>query len=153
MDPSILQKLRNYCAYQERCHSEVALKCRELGLRGDAIDTAIAALIADNFLNEERFAKAFAGGKFRIKHWGRRKIVIELQQRQVSPYCIKKGLQEIDDADYRETLARLANKKYASLEGEHPLKQKQKTIQYLVQKGYETALVLAILEEIANDAS
>jgi regulatory protein len=152
MDPSIIQKLRHYCAYQERCHSEVAAKCRELGLRGDAVDAAIADLIADNYLNEERFAKAFAGGKFRVKQWGRRKITVELQQRQVSPYCIKKGLQEIDDADYRETLAKLAEKKYVSLEGEHPLKQKQKTIQYLVQKGFETELVLAVLEGIANDA-
>ncbi|WP_298740242.1 regulatory protein RecX [uncultured Chitinophaga sp.] len=152
MDPSILQKLRHYCAYQERCHSEVAAKCRELGLRGDAADAAIADLIADNFLNEERFAKAFAGGKFRLKQWGRRKITIELQQRQVSPYCIKKALQEIDDADYRETLHKLAGKKYASLEGEHPLKRKQKTIQHLIQKGFETDLILAVVEGIANDA-
>lgn len=148
---AILQKLRHYCAYQERCHSEVAQKARELGLRGDQIDNAIAELIADNFLNEERFAKAFAGGKFRTKQWGRRKIVMELQQRQVSPYCVKKGLQEIDDADYRDTLARLAGKKYASLEGEHPLKQKLKTIQYLVQKGFEPELAQAALEGIANE--
>jgi regulatory protein len=148
---SILQKLRHYCAYQERCHSEVAHKARELGLRGAEIDNALAGLIADNFLNEERFAKAFAGGKFRTKQWGRRKIVMELQQRQVSPYCIKKGLQEIDDADYHDTLARLAGKKYASLEGEHPLKQKLKTIQYLVQKGFEPELAQAALEGIANE--
>ncbi len=147
---TVLQKLRHYCAYQERCHSEVAFKCRELGLRGSDIDEAIAGLIADNFLNEERFAKAFAGGKFRTKHWGRRKIVMELQQRQVSPYCIKKGLQEIDDADYRATLEKLAEKKYASLEGEHPLKQQLKTIQYLLQRGFEPDLAQAALEGIAN---
>jgi regulatory protein len=76
---------------------------------------------------------------------------MELQQRQVSPYCIKKGLQEIDDADYRETIARLAEKKYASLEGEHPLKQKLKTIQYLLQRGFEPELAQAALEGIAND--
>ncbi|SEK95790.1 regulatory protein [Chitinophaga rupis] len=151
MNNAALQKLRHYCAYQERCHSEVHNKCWELGLRGEEIDQAIAELIADNFLNEERFAKAFAGGKFRTKQWGRRKITMELQQRQVSPYCIKKGLQEIDADDYRDTLERQAAKKYASLEGEHPLKQKLKTIQYLVQKGFEPELAQAALEQIVND--
>ncbi len=150
---SDLQKLRHYCAYQERCHYEVQQKCRELGLYGPAANEAIAALIADNFLNEERFAKAFAGGKFRSKHWGRRKIVMELQQRQVSAYCIKKGLQEIDEADYRNALQREVAKKFASLEGEHPIKQRQKTIQYLLQRGFETELIQDALEQIANEPS
>jgi regulatory protein len=153
MNTAALQKLRHYCAYQERCHSEVEHKCRELGLRGEEIGEAIAALIGDNFLNEERFAKAFAGGKFRTRQWGRRKITLELQQRQVSAYCIKKGLQEIDEDDYRRVLQQQAAKKYASLQGQHPLKQKLKTIQYLVQKGFEPALAQAALEEIVNDPS
>jgi len=149
-DTLVLQKLRHYCAYQERCHSEVVQKCRELGVWGDAAGAIIAELIADNFLNEERFAKAFAGGKFRSRQWGRRRIVMELQHRQVSAYCIKKGLEEIDEADYRRVLAQLAERKYASLQGAHPLRQKQKTMQYLLQKGFEPELVQAAIEEITD---
>ena len=100
MSSSYIAKLQHYCAYQERSHSEVKYKCLELGLRGDEVDEAIAALVSENFLNEERFAIAFVGGKFRSKQWGRRKILAELKQRQVSAYCIKKGMAEIDEDDY-----------------------------------------------------
>lgn len=145
-----IQKLRQYCAYQERCHSEVKYKCLELGLRGPEVDEAIALLIMDNYLNEERFAKAFAGGKFRIKQWGRKKIQTELKQKQVSDYCIKKGMQEIDEDDYYEVLTRLAEKKYTSLKGDTALKRKYKTMQYLLQKGFEAPLIQDVLEQIAN---
>ncbi|TWV99285.1 regulatory protein RecX [Chitinophaga pinensis] len=150
MIASAILKLRHYCAYQERCHSEVKSKCFELGLRGEEVDEAIAALIADNFLNEERFAKAFAGGKFRLKQWGRKKIQMELKQRQVSAYCIKKGMDEIDAEDYDKTLYTLAEKKYASLKGEQYLKRKYKTIQYLLQKGYEPEFIQDAVEQIAK---
>lgn len=151
MSAAIL-KLRHYCAYQERCHSEVKSKCIEIGLRGAEIDEAIAALISDNFLNEERFARAFAGGKFRTKQWGRKKILMELKQRQISAYCIKKGMEEIDGDDYDKTLNTLAAKKYASLRGEQYLKRKYKTMQYLLQKGYEPELIQDAVEQIAKDS-
>jgi regulatory protein len=150
MPSTAILKLRHYCAYQERCHSEVKGKCLELGLRGEEVDEAIAALIADNFLNEERFAKAFAGGKFRSKQWGRKKILSELKLRQVSPYCIKKGMAEIEDADYEKVLTSLAEKKYASLKGEQYLKRKYKTMQYLLQKGYEQEMITEVVAEIAR---
>lgn len=148
---SAILKLRHYCAYQERCHNEVKYKCIELGLRGDEIEAAIAELISDNFLNEERFARAFAGGKFRTKQWGRKKILQELKQRQVSAYCIKKGMEEIDDEDYDKTLTGLAARKYASLKSEQYLKRKYKTMQYLLQKGYEPELIQDIVEQIAKE--
>jgi regulatory protein len=151
MQTSILLKLRHYCAYQERSHSEVKTKSLELGLRGDEIDEAIAALIADNFLNEERFARAYAGGKFRSQKWGRKKILAGLKQHQVSTYCIKKGMEEIDDENYMNVLQSLIEKKYASLKGEQYLKRQYKTTQYLLQKGYEPDLVSEILKQIAKD--
>lgn len=143
-----LSQLRNYCAYQERCHSEVKYKCLELGLRGEEVDNAIAALISDNFLNEERYAGAFAGGKFRMQQWGRKKIVAELQQKQVSAYCIKKGLLEIDEDDYKKTLDKLARKKLETLRKEPVHKRKQKAWAYLAQKGYEPGLITPLLERL-----
>lgn len=151
MSETALQKLRHYCAYQERCHSEVKYKCLELGLRGEEMDNAIATLIAGNFLNEERFARAFAGGKFRVKHWGRKRIVMELKQKQVSPYCIKKGLEEIDEQDYEKTLYQLTTRKYAALKGEQDLKRRYKTGQHLLQKGYEPALINDMIEQVARE--
>lgn len=149
---SAILKLRQFCAYQERSHQETKYKCLELGLRGNEVDEAIAELIAENFLNEERFAKAYAGGKFRIKQWGRKKILMELKQKQVSAYCIKKGMEEIDPDDYTAVLLKLTERKYESLKGEIPMKRKYKTMQYLLQKGFESELINDALEQIANKA-
>jgi regulatory protein len=131
----------------------VKYKCLELGLRGEEVDEAIAELVSENFLNEERFARAFVGGKFRSKQWGRKKILAELKQRQVSAYCIKKGMEEIDADDYEQALTSLATKKYESLRGEEPFKRKYKVVQYLMQKGYEPELAQPIVEQIAKDAA
>src|SRR5690606_26754360 len=89
-----LQKLKHYCAYQERSHSEVVEKLYSLGVWKREHDAIIASLIEEGYLNEERFAIAFAGGKFRMKKWGRTKIKYELKQRQVSEYSIKKALKQ-----------------------------------------------------------
>ena len=103
-----LQKVRHYCGYQERSHSEVQEKLYSFGLRKKDVEAALATLIEENYLNEERFALQFAGGHFRLKSWGRVKIRYELQQRKVSEYCIKKALAAIDGEDYEKALSRLA---------------------------------------------
>lgn len=142
-----LQKLKHYCAYQERSHSEVKEKLYSLGVWKKEHDNIIAVLIEENYLNEERFAIAFARGKFRMKQWGRIKIKYELKQKQVSEYCIKKAMKEIDDEGYRKTLQKLADEKYASLKSEQYLIRKKKTIDYLLHKGFEMELIKQALEK------
>ena len=93
------EKLKKYCAYQERSHKEVVDKLYKLGLYKNEVDQVLIALIQDDFLNEERFAQAFVSGKFRIKRWGRVKIKSHLKQKHISDYCIKKGMQEIDETE------------------------------------------------------
>lgn len=145
-----LQKLRHYCAYQERSHSEVREKLYNLGVWKKDHDEIIATLIEENYLNEERFAIAFAGGKFRVKQWGRVKIRYELKQKQVSDYSIKKAFKEISEEDYFACLEKLAREKYAALKGEQYLVRKKKTIDYLLQKGYEPELVNMVVGGITN---
>jgi regulatory protein len=142
-----LQKLKHYCAYQERSHSEVREKLYNLGVWKKDHDEIIASLIEQNYLNEERFATAFAGGKFRIKQWGRVKIRYELKQRQVSDYSIKKAIRQIQEQEYLETLQKLADAKYNSLKNEQWLVRKKKTIDYLVAKGYEPDLIASVINK------
>lgn len=142
-----LQRLKHYCAYQERSHSEVKEKLYDLGVWKKDHDDIIAALIEENYLNEERFAIAYAGGKFRMKHWGRVKIKYELKQKQVSDYCIKKAIKQIDEGEYLKTLQKLAKEKYAALKGEQYLIRKKKTMDYLMQKGFEMELIRRVLEK------
>lgn len=144
-----LQKLKQYCAYQERSHSEVQQKLWDLGVRRAEHDEVLSALVEEDYLNEERFAKAFAGGKFRMKEWGRKKILYELKQKKVSDYCIRVAMKEIPDDDYHRTLERLAERRWASLRGEQYLVRQKKTQDYLVQKGYEFELVTAEVKRLA----
>lgn len=140
-----LQKLKHYCGYQERSHSEVKEKLYSLGVWKQEHDEIISALIEENYLNEERFAIAFARGKFRMKQWGRVKIKYELKQKQVSEYCIKKALKEIEEEEYSTLLKKLATEKYASLKAEQYMVRKKKTIDYLLQKGFEMELIKQVV--------
>lgn len=144
-----LQKLRHYCAYQERSQHEVVQKLWELGVRKADHDELVATMIEEDYLNEERFAVQFAGGKFRMKEWGRKKIFYGLKEKGVSNYNITKALNSINEEDYQKTLYKLAEKKYELLSDEDTLSRKRKTTDYLIQKGYEHELVSGVVKELA----
>jgi regulatory protein len=144
------QKLKQYCAYQERSHHEAKQKLWELGVNKVEHDGIIALLIEEDYLNEERFAIQYAGGKFRMNQWGKKKIYYALREKKLSEYCIKKALAQIDEEDYMKTLHDLAEKKYSSLTGEHHLVRKKKTIDYLLQKGFESEHVQSIVGSLSQ---
>ena len=141
----VLEKARKYCAYQERCQQEVRNKLYEWEVYYDLQEEVIATLISENFINEERFAKIFAGGKFRIKKWGRIKIRVELEKRSISEYSINKGMKEIGERDYQKTLKELAEKKLLEAKEKDAFLKKQKVFQQLLRKGYETDLIKKVL--------
>jgi regulatory protein len=136
-----LQKLRHYCGYQERCVSEVKEKSYSLGVSVKEYGEIISTLIEENCLDEERFAIAYAGGKFRMKQWGRIKIKHALLQKQVSEHYINNALKQIDEKEYRLVLKKLTEEKYTALKNEQYLVRKKKTMDYLIGKGYEPELV------------
>ena len=140
-------KAQLFCSYQERYQQEMRDKLYEWGLFPDAVENLIAQLITENFLNEERFAKAYAGGKFRIKKWGRIKIKLELKKRHISDYCIRKGLQEIDPDAYLLTLKQLIEKKLKETKDKHPLLRKSKVARYIASRGFEQDLIWDHLSE------
>ena len=133
--------LEHFCAYQERCHKEVEKKLYDLNMIPEAKEKIILHLLQHNFLNEERFAKAFVRGKFSIKKWGRIKIVSQLKFKQVSIYNIKTALQEIDEGTYFETLQIIAEKKLGLIKETNSYKKRNKLSNYLISKGFESNLV------------
>ena len=133
--------LEHYCAYQERCHKEVEQKLYDLKMIPEAKEQIILHLLQHNFLNEERFAKAFVRGKFSIKKWGRIKIVSELKFKNISSYNIKTALQEINEEEYLETLKKSAEKKLRLLKESNLFKRRNKLSNFLISKGFETSLV------------
>lgn len=144
-------RISRYCAYQERSHKEVRTKLFSYGLFPSQVEEQISRLITDGFLNEERFAKAFAGGKFRMQKWGRNKILKALEQHGVSNRCIARGLQEIEGAAYRKALRALLSKKLAAIGEDNPFKARQKAATFAVGKGYEPDLVWDTLRDLVPD--
>lgn len=145
------EKIYAYCAYQERSHQEVKNKLFEFGLYTSEVDEILSHLITEGYLNEERFAKAFAGGKFRIKNWGRIKIIHELEARGLTKNCIHSGIREIDEAAYQETLQQLLTKKLAQLPVENAFKKRDKLARFAIQKGYESELVWKFVKDIVKE--
>ncbi|MBP7821454.1 MAG: RecX family transcriptional regulator [Saprospiraceae bacterium] len=143
-----IEKLRAYCAYQERCHIEVRNKLLELGIYGDDLEEIIIVLIEEGFLNEERFAINYARGKFRLKKWGKIRIKQELKLRKISDYCIKKAMTEIEDYDYEATLQMLILKekeKFQEMDNDFLIK--SKIAAHFTRKGFENDLIWRFLNE------
>jgi len=146
-----LQKLKHFCAYQERCHSEVKERLYNYGLHAKDVEQLISTLIEENYLDEERFAVHFAGGKFRMKKWGRIKIRYELKKKMVSDYCIKKAIQSLDEEQYETAIEKLVESK---MKDAKKYKQPHLKFKYILsslnQKGYEPDLVRPIVNKYLN---
>ena len=146
----IKRKLEQYCAYQDRCHKEVEQKLREYNLFDEAKEQILLHLMQHDFLNEERFAKSFARGKFRIKKWGKQRIRRELKFREISEYTIKTALKEIDDEDYLQTVYQITEKRNEILHETDYYKRKKKLIDFLQRKGYEFDLIFKVVDEVLS---
>tara|TARA_R110000850_G_scaffold190308_2_gene316204 strand:+ start:42327 stop:42797 length:471 start_codon:yes stop_codon:yes gene_type:complete len=141
-------KMENYCAYQERCHQEVTRKLYEMQLIPEAVEKIMLHLFEHDFINETRFAKAFARGKFSIKKWGKNRIVNELKKRKISPYNINLALQELNDEDYYKTFDVLAEKRLKQIKETHKYKKRKKLADYLLYRGWESELVYEKTKEL-----
>jgi len=145
---SLFLKICSFCAYQERTQNEVRSRLHDYGADEDLTEELIAELITENFINEERFARTYAGSKFRLKKWGRNKITKELENKEISPYCIRKGLEEIDSTDYTKTLKALLDKKNEEEKEPNLYKRKYKLSLYAIRKGYEPELVWETINDL-----
>ncbi len=144
--PEILKKIEYYCAYQERCQKEVIEKLYALKTPSDTIDEILVQLIHKNFINEERFACAYARGKHYILGWGKNRIINELKLKNITNYLINKSLLEINNEDYHKNFLKLAQKTWATIHEKNILKKKKKLVDTLLRKGYETDLIYKFLD-------
>ncbi len=140
-----LAKLQKYCAYQDRCHKEVRTKLLQLKVYGEDLENIMSDLIQEDYLNEERYARSYVRGKYRMKKWGREKIRMELKQKQISDYCIKKGFTEIEEGEYLENLESLLEKYVLQYDKHEGYVKRQKIYAALRRKGYTNEEVLAVL--------
>lgn len=145
------RKLETFCAYQERCHTEVINKLYTLKISSSLHNEIVVHLISNNFLNEERFACSYARGKHRMSGWGKNRITSELKLRKITPYLIKKALQELPDELYFETFEKISLQKWNSINESNSLKKKQKLQAYLYRKGYEMEFIIDRTNELSRE--
>ncbi|MFT5761285.1 MAG: regulatory protein [Polaribacter sp.] len=144
----IKRKLERYCVYQDRCHKEVETKLKEFILIEEAKNQIILHLMEHDFVNEERFCKSFARGKFKIKNWGKQRIIRELKFRDISEYNIKTALKEIDEDDYLTTIDKIAVKRNSFINESDFYKRKKKLTDFLIRKGYEFDLIFSTVKNV-----
>jgi regulatory protein len=144
----IKRKLERYCAYQDRCHKEIETKLREFVLIEEAKNQIILHLMEHDFVNEERFSKSFARGKFRIKKWGKQRIIRELKFRDITAYNIKTALKEVDEEEYLTTILEIAEKRNRLITETDVYKKKKKLSDFLIRKGYEFELIYSTVNEV-----
>ncbi len=146
----IKRKLERYCVYQDRCHKEIETKLREFVLIEEGRNQIILHLLEHNFVNEERFSKSFARGKFSIKKWGKQRIVRELKLRDITAYNIKTALKEIDEELYLKTIFEITEKRNRLINESNIYKRKKKLSDFLMRKGYEFELIYATVDEVVK---
>jgi regulatory protein len=144
------EKIKHWCALQERAHSDVIRKLRSWSVSEADAEQILTELISENFVSEERFARAFASGKFKIKKWGWHKIKNTLKQKGVSDYSIQLAKDEIDDEEYRETMIEVLKKKWPQIKANSTWEAKQKLLRYAAGKGYNPEEVIGAIN---NDLS
>ncbi len=145
-----LSKLQNYCSYQERCHQEVRRKLVSMRMIPEAIDQIIVALLDHNFLNAERFAKAYVRGKFRIKKWGRRRLTLELKKKEIGIFNINQAISQINELDYLEVFNDLSESRLSFIKESNKLKKRKKLADYLLYRGWESHLVYQRVNELVQ---
>jgi len=144
----IKRKLERYCVYQDRCHKDIETKFKEFILIEEAKNQILLHLMEHDFLNEERFSKSFVRGKFRIKNWGKLRIIRELKFRDISEYNIKSALKEIDEDDYLSTIEMIAVKRNSHINETDFYKRKKKLTDFLIRKGYEFDLIFSTVKNV-----
>lgn len=146
----LLSRMEKYCAYQERCVFEVEHKLGQWKAQPQVIEKIINELINNGFIDEERFARVYAGSKFRLKKWGKNRIYRELKMRKIPDIYIEMGLNEIDDEEYIGMIRQLITKKDALLKDDNPIRREQKIAAFVIGKGYKPGLVWSVLKETYN---
>ena len=144
-------RITNYCALEDRCQQQVLEKLNNMLSNADVIDELLVRLIEQRFVDEERFARSYVRGKFKMKRWGRLKIKQGLYHKSISDYCTRKGFEEIDENLYRETVLDVLRKKDRLLRENNPYKRKQKLMQYLASRGFESSYIYTAIDALKEE--
>jgi regulatory protein len=144
----VIGRARRYCAFQERSTKELSDKLKAWKVIPAMTERVIKQMVKEGYLDEERFARAFASGRFRLKHWGKTKIQYELRGRKVPDEIIQLAMDEIDEEEYKEILLEVIKKKNKEINVEDQYARKKKLTSFALQKGYEYEVIREAIEKL-----
>ena len=136
-----LAKLQFHCSRTERCSFDLSLKLKQEKFLNSEVEWIINKLIDDKFIDNERYASAFANDHFKFKNWGKNKIKSTLYSKKIPSHYIDKAIKRIDKNDYLLTIQNLIQQKYKQITKGSKQEKKAKIIRYMTNKGYEISLL------------
>ncbi len=149
MDPKeALKRVQNICSKQEKCRRDIHEKLISWNLPDKEINTFIASLEKEGFIDEQRYAESFVRDKLRINKWGKRKIEYLLKQKHIPEHMISTSLDQIRNDEYKELLHTEIMKKLKSLRTTNSYEKKRKLIQFAQQRGFEYEVIYQVLDKI-----
>lgn len=145
-----LNKAMALCSRREFCSSDIRSKLQTWGIGDIDNEKIIDLLIKENFINEDRYAKAFVKDKFNYNKWGKIKITSHLKVKNIQSDIIRTALDSIDNELYLKVLKELManHKRFVKAKNQYDLKAKM--LRYGLSKGFESHLLYDILNDIGN---
>ena len=144
-------KAEAYCVTAERCVSEVRNKLIQWGVPQEVMNNIIKRLLEERFIDEGRYAKAYAREKHRFQHWGRMKIMQALKIKQISSDLVDEALADLDREDYMESLSFLLQKKAKEVKARTEYERRGKLIRFAIGRGYEMDVIIHCLKNVGYD--
>lgn len=137
-----LNKAAAYCTLCERCVSEVAAKLTAWGIAPAEQQKIVQRLQQEKFIDEARYCRAFANDKVRFNRWGRIKIAAALREKKVPRELMNEAIENIDEEQYRASLAEVIALKRKELKGKDDYLTQQKIMRYAASRGYEPSIIM-----------
>lgn len=137
-----------WCSQQEKCKADLRQKLFRWEITSEGAEKILQQLEADNFINEERFARAFAKDKIRLNKWGKYKVRYQLKMKEIPEAYITNALSEIDEEEYLDLIRKEILEKNRKTKAATDWERKGKIMQFAQSRGYEADIVMGILDEI-----
>lgn len=146
-----LYRLTSLCAGSEQCEHSLREKMQKWGLAADVADRIIDRLYDEKYIDESRFANAYARDKMRYNHWGRQKIDQGMRLLRIGAAARREALDALPADEYKEILQHALQLKMGSVKAESDYERNGKLIRFAMGRGFEMSLIMSCLKKLGAD--
>jgi regulatory protein len=143
-------KMARLCSRSEQCSADIRKKIIAAGIDYDAADEMIAALKEENYLNDERYVKAYVSDKFKFNKWGKVKLRYNLRMKGFSEGIISAGLDEMDDEKYKKVLIKTMKDKAKMVKKKDKFEKMGQVIRFAQTRGFEPEMIHRYINSVLD---